>query len=158
MFKDTDKITLAVGDAQIAFPAQAVLTALLARLRGAAPPVRVIVPAIGADFHGGKYAGLTVHDNDPAELVLLPGEFEGPWGKAKAWAEEQGGVLPSRIDQNVLWKNLKSEFRPEYYWSSEPCADAAGFAWGQYFSYGFQDYLHIGTSYYRARAVRRVIL
>jgi hypothetical protein len=42
------------------------------------------LPPIGGLHQGGLYAGLTVADNDPTELILLPGEFEGNW-KDAAW-------------------------------------------------------------------------
>lgn len=135
------------------YPAPA--ASLLGALASRDGPVNRIVPRLGAEFHGGLYAGLTVHENDPAELILLPGEFEGPWEKAKAWAAEQGGELPTRIDQNVLFKNLKGEFKSEYYWSSEPLAGNAAYAWCQYFGYGGQSYGHKGYGC-RCRAVRRI--
>lgn len=157
-------VTIILGEARITVPEEIAAMAYLERLLEEsrpmdvlAPTTRRIVPPFGEHFHGGKYAGLTVQDNDPAELVLLPGEFEGPWEEAKAWAAEQGGVLPSRIDQLVLFKNLKSEFKDAWYWSGEPFAGAAGYAWGQGFTDGFQGYDHVSSSG-RARAVRRVIL
>jgi hypothetical protein len=83
------------------------------------------------------------------------GDFEGSLARRGAWAEKQGGVLPSRVDQLVLWQNLKGEFKKEAYWSSEQNADDAAYAWYQYFSYGGQDYSGKGGEF-RARAVRRV--
>jgi hypothetical protein len=112
-------------------------------------------PAIGAAYQGGIYAGLTVHDNAPAELILLSGDEELNWQDALAWAEKQGGTLPSRIDQLVLFKNLKSEFQEAYYWSSEQSAHNDAFAWIQSFTYGYQSYFH-KSNFHRARAVRRL--
>ena len=113
------------------------------------------LPAIGAEYQGGIFAGVSLENERPVALVLLPGEFEGAWDKAKAWAEERPGSLPSRIDQLVLLKNLKSEFKPEWYWSAEPYAAAAGYAWGQGFNDGGQYYTN-ASSKLRARAVRRL--
>lgn len=158
-------VTLQLGEATITLPGEVAAMAYLERLLDESRPMEVlvpstrrVVPAFGADFHGGKYAGLTVQDNDPAELVLLPGTFRGNWADAKKWAEEQGGVLPSRFDQLVLFKNLKSEFEEAYYWSSEPFAGDAGYAWSQLFSYGGQDYGSVSNDGYRARAVRRIVI
>ncbi len=116
-----------------------------------------VVPAIGANFKDGMYAGLTVFENDPHELVLLPGDFKGPWEKAKAWAAELGGVLPSRVDALILYKNLKPEFKEEYYWTSEEYTGDADGAWVAAFSYGYQATTRKGDAS-RCRAVRRVAI
>ena len=118
----------------------------------------ITLPAIGEEWNGGLYAGITVHDNKPHALVLLPGESERvTWKDAGAWADEAAGWLPSRFDMLVLFQNLKKEFREEWYWTSEVHTGYADFAWMQYFGYGFQDYDRKDNEY-RARAVRRVAL
>lgn len=126
-----------------------------------APAIR-IAPAqlgrwpIGSTLEGGKFAGVTLHEEAPYELVLLPGEAEKvTFEEAEKWAAAQGGVLPSRFDQLVLLKNVKSEFKGEWYWSGERYADDADCAWGQGFSYGNQNYGHVSYRD-RARAVRRI--
>lgn len=153
--------TLAIEHAgmKIELPQDAVLRALLAKLGVGAAGITAPrpLPLIGAQWHGGLYAGLTVAENDPHELILLPGEFEGPWEKALAWAAEQGGELPSRFDQLVLWKNLKREFKDRWYWSCEPYAGDADYAWYQGFNYGGQGANRKGGDYL-ARAVRRVAI
>ena len=124
------------------------------------------LPAIGtawASFdqtrgaHSGIYAGLSLENERPVALVLLPEEIEANWKDATAWADEQDGDLPSRIDQRVLFKNLKSEFKTEAYWSCEPYAGAESYAWYQYFGYGRQDF-NPKHDELRARAVRRVAI
>jgi len=122
-----------------------------------APRKRAELPAIGGEYQGGKYAGLTVHDTDACELILLPGEFNGPWKDAMAWAKQQGGVLPSRFDALVLFTNLKGEFKEEWYWTSEQPASYPGYAWIQSFSSGSQPSTRTGSTN-RARAVRRVTI
>ena len=124
------------------------------------------LPAIGtawASFdqtrggHSGIYAGLSLENERPVALVLLQGEIEANWKDAIAWADKQDGDLPSRIDQLVLFKNLKSEFKEEAYWSGEPYAGAESYAWYQTFGGGGQTSHHKGTKL-RARAVRRVTI
>lgn len=132
---------------------------VLLRLNEEQPPAAAlpehIISLIGASWHGGVNAGLTIHDNQPEHLILLPGEFTGTHAEALAWAKEQGGELPSRFDQLVLRKNLPSEFKDAYYWSRERHADDADCAWGQDFGNGPQD--AYGVSHrIRARAVRRI--
>ena len=100
------------------------------------------LPQHGGALEGGLYAGATIYDNDPFELILLPGEFNGSWSDAVAWAKQQGGELPSRLDALVLFKYLKAEFKPEWYWTSEPYAGFADYAWVQYFDGSFQSYGH----------------
>ena len=92
-----------------------------------------------------------------ARLVLLPGDEEMNWNDALAWAEKQGGRLPSRIDALVLWQNLKPHFKAEYYWTREPSAGDESYAWIQGFDGGAQGNGHKSDGS-RARAVRSVIL
>lgn len=113
------------------------------------------LPTVGAEWHGGKYAGLTLDGDHLAALILLPGDFQGTFAEAKDWAEKEDGVLPSRHDQLVLFKNMKSEFKDAWYWSGEQPAGDADFAWCQDFSSGTQDWLDVSFRY-RARAVRRI--
>jgi hypothetical protein len=87
-------------------------------------------------------------------LEILPGEFEGKWADAMAWAKEQGGDLPTRIEQIHLFNHARGEFEPDWYWSNEQTADER-WAWSQSFGYGYQHYRD-KDSKLRARAVRRV--
>lgn len=112
--------------------------------------------AIGAPLKGGIYAGLTIHDNKPHALVLLPGDASNvKWDEAGKWAAKQGGELPSRIDCLVLLKNVKKEFKESWYWSGEQFESDSGYAWFQSFGYGVQSGNRKGSGY-RARAVRRL--
>jgi hypothetical protein len=113
-----------------------------------------IFPVIGSKVGDDVYAGMTLDGETPVPLFLLPGEFSGTWEDAKKWAAAQGGELPSRIDQLVLFKNLKKEFKSEWYWSGEQHATHSGYAWMQYFDDGSQNYFH-QVIIFRARAVRR---
>lgn len=113
------------------------------------------LPAIGSPYEGGTYAGVSIENEQPVALVLLAGDESLPWKEACEWATKQGGVLPSRIDQLVLWKNLKSEFKDTWYWSGEQYAGDDAFAWCQYFGSGTQYDTHKDYGY-RARAVRRI--
>lgn len=109
---------------------------------------------------GEHYAGLIIgKDGEPSyHLVLLPGELENAdWTKAGWWAGEQDGELPNRREQALLYANLKDQFKPEAYWSSEQHADDDGWAWCQYFDYGSQLYL-LKYVQLRARAVRRLVI
>lgn len=113
-------------------------------------------PAIGGEWQGGMYAGLTLAQNAPAHLVLLPGDASDiSWKGACEWARQQGGELPSRMDQLVLWQNLRGHFERAYYWSSEEYASDAEFAWLQNFSLGNQVSWPKSDET-RARAVRRI--
>lgn len=118
---------------------------------------RESLPPIGTECDGAIYAGLSIADNSPIALWLLPGDENLPWKDAVAWAEKQGGVLPSRIDQLVLFKNLNDHFQPEWYWSGAQYAGFADYAWVQNFDDGTQRFSH-ESDYHRARAVRRVVL
>jgi hypothetical protein len=71
---------------------------------------------------GEEYAGLLLGENgEPDEhIILLPGEVVGQdWGNCKAWAKLQGGELPTRRMQSLLFANLKKHFQSAWYWSCE---------------------------------------
>ena len=108
---------------------------------------------------GEHYAGLIVgKDDEPSyHLILLPGDSESlNWSAAITWAEQQGGKLPTRREQALLYANLKDQFESDWYWSAESHDQDSAFAWCQYFDYGVQS--NYRKVYYvcRARAVRRV--
>ena len=109
---------------------------------------------------GERYAGLVLETVGLGlvahHLVLLPAKPEAMnWAAATEWAATQGGTLPTRQEQALLYANLKAEFESDWYWSSESCAPNDAYAWGQYFGSGLQNYYH--KSYEaQARAVRRL--
>ncbi|TAK45296.1 MAG: DUF1566 domain-containing protein [Betaproteobacteria bacterium] len=107
---------------------------------------------------GETYAGILLKDGKPAHhLVLLPGGTTATWKDAIAWAKKQGGELPTRKEQALLFANAADEFEPRWYWSSKEYAGTADYAWVQGFSFGYQCDVH--KSYgCRARAVRRVAI
>ena len=110
--------------------------------------------------YGEEYAGLIVGKDGESSyhLILIPGQATGVnWADAKAFASKQGGDLPTRREQSLLFSNLKDKFDGEYYWSSEQHASASGCAWSQGFTNGYQG--GCGTfSKLRARAVRRLTI
>jgi hypothetical protein len=108
---------------------------------------------------GEIYAGLILGQNGAPDhhLVLLPGETSAAWPKAKAWAKEQGGELPTRREQSLLFANCKDEFKADWYWSGEAYGDGKTYAWYQYFDNGNQGDIH-HDNVRRARAVRRLII
>lgn len=90
---------------------------------------------------GEHYAGAILGQDGESShhLILLAGEAESvTFDEAIAWAKGQGGELPSRREQALLYANLKGEFKPEWYWSGEKHTNDA-WAWCQTFLYGFQD-------------------
>jgi hypothetical protein len=103
----------------------------------------------------GTYIGMTITDDKPAKLYLLPGTFKGPWAKAGEWAKKQGGTLPSRIDGLVLFERGRAKFERDWYWTDTQCAGYDAYAWCQSFNDGFQNGNRKDDEY-RARAVRRV--
>ena len=89
-------------------------------------------------------------------LVLLPGEVEDvSWTNAQDWAEGQGGQLPTRREQALLFANCKQHFQAAAYWSGQQHETDSGWAWYQHFTSGSQLY---DRKYHelRARAVRRL--
>ena len=96
------------------------------------------LPAIGQPLDGGTFAGLTTKpDGAHCAVVLLPDNgTDLTWAKAKAWAKEQGGELPSRPVAALLFANVKANLKPKWHWTSEEYD--ASFAWLCYFGNGGQ--------------------
>jgi len=115
------------------------------------------LPAIGAQWTGGIFAGVTVHQNRPMGLVLLPAkEMCGTWQSATEWAAREGGMLPSRLDALVLDEYLRGHFKTDdWYWTATVHPDDADRAFYQDFEDGTQSYGHKSIECL-ARAVRRV--
>lgn len=123
------------------------------------PVTEYVVPATTIALQPGeRYAGLLLDDkgNPSHHLILLPGDADdSTWNNAQTWATEQGGELPTRREQSLLFANLKGEFQPAWYWSCEANGNAS--AWGQSFTDGSQDDDY-QLNELRARAVRRVFV
>jgi hypothetical protein len=105
---------------------------------------------------GEKYAGLILNeDGSPSHhVVLLDGDTSLTWKKAVEWAKKQGGELPTRREQSLLFANCGAEFKKDWYWSGEQLAEVADFAWHQHFISGYQYWDYVSDRF-RARAVRR---
>ena len=92
-------------------------------------------------------------------VILLPGDNDDAnWQDALDWAKSLGGDLPNRIEQIMLWADHKSQFKEDWYWSSETYERNSAFSWYQGFTDGVQYYTHKSYSNCRARAVRRVLI
>ena len=120
----------------------------------------VVALSIGAEFEGGKFAGITtLPDGKHVAVVLLPDKPAKhlPWADAMAWATEAGGQLPARPVAALLFANLKAEFEEEWHWTNEPCSWAESYACICHFDYGTQSHDHKGY-YHAARAVRLIHL
>lgn len=121
----------------------------------AAAVLSLTLPALAEGEH---LAGLIVDGGKPSHwVVLLPGDTSTTWKKAVEWAAKQGGELPTRREQSLLFANCGAEFKRDWYWSGEQRAGAADYAWGQGFGNGGQDCDYV-SGRYRARAVRRVAI
>ena len=108
------------------------------------------LPAIGQPLDGGTFAGLTTKpDGAHCAVVLLPDNgTDLTWAKAKAWAKEQGGELPSRPVAALLFANVKANLKPKWHWTSEEYD--ASYAWYCGFHYGLQ---YDGRKSYEGSAV-----
>ena len=127
----------------------------------AALPALMHIPSADIELRQGeRYAGLILNDQGKPShhLVLLPGEAEDKtWEQALAWAAEQGGELPTRAEQSLLFANLKGEFQGAYYWSAQAHETNSSWAWFQYFGDGGQG-SYRKSNEFRARAVRRLVI
>lgn len=104
-------------------------------------------------------SGLIMNSDGTAShwVILLPGDKDAVnWHDAEAWAKEQGGELPTRNEQSLLFANAKPAFKRDWYWSGETHQDNSEWAWCQYFGSGAQGSSHKSSNDCRARAVRRI--
>jgi len=156
-----DTITLAIAGAEVTIGAAALADLWLKQLaeeqgfRAHAPLPHITIPSLA---NGELWAGVLLNeDGTPSHhVILLPGEAARiGWIKAVEWAKEIGGELPTRREQSLLFGNLKSHFKGEWYWSGEQHAADSGYAWIQFFGGGDQDY-DSKSFEARARAVRRL--
>ena len=113
------------------------------------------LPALHAEFAGGKFAGIvTQKDGTHAAVILLSDKAQNlTWKKAMNWAEKLKAVLPSRPVAALLFANVKSELDPTWHWTSEE--DDASCAWYCNFADGDQYYFH-NSSEGAAVAVRLI--
>ena len=107
------------------------------------PNVLQIIPGHRSD--DGRYAGIARNYADDGvlgyDVTLLnakPPKKRMTWQEAMDWAKSIGADLPTRKELALLFANLADEFEPEAYWSNEPNAGVASYAWSQYFSNGRQ--------------------
>lgn len=156
-----NKFTMKVGEAKITLPAETVLKNFLATLgKVANQPAPVAAPNRTELNEGEHYAGIILGKDGEADyhLILLPDEaVDIRWKDAKACAEEQGGFLPTRREQSLLFANLKEHFKPRWHWSCETHQEHNNCAWGQFFDDGEQEYSSKDNEHF-ARAVRRVYI
>ena len=118
------------------------------------------LPAVGTPFLQGIFAGVTTTKaGTHCAVVLLPDQPSGRlhWQAAMDWAKSVGAELPTRPVSALLFANLRDKFERAWYWTSEQHECDGAYAWGQNFTYGWQDGSH--TSYEgRVRAVRLIPL
>lgn len=110
---------------------------------------------------GEVNAGLIMNADGTAShwVILLPGDKDdGNWHDAESWAIEQGGKLPTRNEQSLLFANAKDHFKKDWYWSGETHAENSEWAWSQGFDGGGQYDTRKSNDDCRARAVRRLSL
>ena len=100
------------------------------------------LPALGTEFEGGIFAGITTQkDGTHAAVILLPDRAEElTWKKAMAWAEKLNATLPTRPVAALLFANVQPALSPEWHWTADEYnASYAGLCT---FHYGYQNYLH----------------
>ena len=106
---------------------------------------------------GEIYGGAIINpDGTGHHFILLPSDKNKiNWDAAMAWAKEQGGDLPNRVEQALLYDQSKDQFNHDWYWSNTQHASRSDCAWCQSFYDGCQSSWY-KNSLLRARAVRRV--
>ena len=99
--------------------------------------------------------GMVQLDGRVVHTILMPGESKDlKHQDTMAWAKKQGGDLPDRVEQAMLFRDHRKLFQQRAYWSNTTNAGFSGDAWHQGFHDGYQDYWGKGYELL-ARAVRR---
>lgn len=102
---------------------------------------------------------ITQPDGSGHHIFLLPGDkSDGNWQDAMDWAKEQGGDLPTRVEQALMFAHSRDQFQKDWYWSNTTVEGSAEWAWCQYFRHGGQSRGRKSSYYCRARAVRRLAI
>ena len=109
---------------------------------------------------GEHYAGAVLDSNGQHmhHLVLMAAKPEGDlnWTAALEWAEAEGGALPTRQEQALLFANCKPHLQAGWHWSCEEHESDASYAWDCHFTYGNQNNYGLKSYEGGAVAVRRV--
>ena len=138
---------------------QSELSSLIEQYRAAAQGSIVELPSAKIQLRPGeRYAGLSLDDDGKpmCHLILLPTFVDDiDWEEAGDWAESQGGDLPTRREQALLYANCKPHLQPRWHWSGQPHESEASYAWLCCFGNGSQTYGRKGAKAC-AVAVRRV--
>lgn len=97
------------------------------------------LPALRAPLAGGAYAGLITQPGGTTTAVVLlpPRGSKLTWRRAKAWAADQGGQLPTRPVAALLNGLMAALLPPGTHWLDEEF-DASD-AWSCTFSNGNQS-------------------
>ncbi|WP_417252771.1 DUF1566 domain-containing protein [Castellaniella sp.] len=89
-------------------------------------------------------------------IIQLPGDNDDArWADQMAWAKEQGGDLPTRVELGLIWERNRDQMREDFYWTNELHHADSSYAWCQSFCYGYQTDGH-KSAQLRAVAVRRL--
>ena len=122
----------------------------------AASVAKIVMPALKK---GEVWiCGMVQLDGRVVHTILMPGESKDlKHQDTMAWAKKQGGDLPDRVEQAVLFRDYRKLFQQRAYWSNTTHADFSGYAWLQYFTNGGQTNWD-KDSKLLARAVRRVTI
>ena len=118
------------------------------------------LPALGAEIHGGIYAGVSTDKTGELYMLVLLADKPAKdlaWKPAMAWAKKLDADLPSRVESALLFANLREKFTKEWHWTNEEHEADASYAWLCYFNYGHQ-YYDLKSAEGAARAVRRLPL
>jgi hypothetical protein len=113
-------------------------TATARKLKPAVAAAAAIALAIPALKKGETYVGaIAGPDGKGHHVILLAGDKEGlTWSAALEWAKAQGGDLPDRVEQALLFRDHRAAFKRDWYWSNTQTADDERWAWYQYFRHG----------------------
>ena len=117
-----------------------------ASMQSLADPITLAsLPALGAEWQGGRFAGVITQPNGThCAVVLLPGQGKGlTWSAATTWAAKQGGQLPTRPMAALLFANVKAYIPSSgWHWTNSPNADNDAHAWYCFFDHGYQNTGH----------------
>ena len=129
---------------------QSLVGKLLARLNVVTLPAEVELN--DSEVFAG---GVIETDGRGYYVVLMPGEVHRLWAQAIDWAVERGGLIPNRVEIELLFKNCREHFQKDHYFTCEVHERNEAHVWIKSFASGSLSSIN-QFDWVLAKCIRRI--